>query len=318
MKRRDVLKSILVAAAAARIQDVYPEELMMRTNSRRTLATRPYKDGIHLSLIGFGGILLMGESRKRCGKMVAHAFERGVNYFDVAPSYGDGEAEEKLGPALEPYRQRVFLACKTMQRNATGALKELEHSLKQMRTDHFDLYQFHAVTTLDEVDQITRAGGALELFLKAREQGKVRYLGFSAHSEQAALAMMDRFSFDSILFPINYVCYARGNFGPSVMTRAKETGVVRLALKALAHTPWAHGAEHTYPKCWYRPIDDPALAGLALRFTLSEEVTAALPPGEERLFRLALEIASNFTPLSAQERADLLRSAGSLEALFKT
>ena len=111
-----------------------------------------------------------------------------------------------------------------------------------------------------------RPGGAMETFLRARKQGKIRYIGFSAHSVEAALAMLDRFQFDSILFPVNFICYARGNFGPQVMAKAKEMGVARLAIKAMAHGPWRNAAiSENIPNCWYRPIDDrdPGEAGAA-------------------------------------------------------
>jgi predicted aldo/keto reductase-like oxidoreductase len=282
------------------------------------LPRRQYRDDVSLSIIGFGGILVLGNSLRRSADLVAEAFDAGINYFDVAPSYGNGEAEEKLGPTLAPYRDRVFLACKTMERTAEGASRELERSLQRMRTDHFDLYQFHAVTTTEDVEQIFAPDGAVEAVVRARDEGKVRFIGFSAHSEEAALSMLDRFAFDSILFPVNFICVARGNFGPRVLVHAKERGTSRLALKTLAQTPWPSGSPHTYPKCWYRPIDDPALAELSLRFTLSEDVTAALPPGDERLFRIALDAARKYTPLSETERAGLLASAANLLPLFKS
>jgi predicted aldo/keto reductase-like oxidoreductase len=110
-----------------------------------------------------------------------------------------------------------------------------------------DLYQFHAVTQLDDVDRIFAAGGAMETFAKARSDGKIRYIGFSAHSEEAAIAMMDRFSFDSVLFPFNLVCTAQGHFGPAVMEKAIKKGVARLALKMLAGG-LADGAQKTHPR----------------------------------------------------------------------
>jgi aryl-alcohol dehydrogenase-like predicted oxidoreductase len=277
---------------------------------------RPYKDDVTLSVVGFGGIVLMGMSEREAREAVAEVFERGVNYFDVAPSYGDGEAEEKMGPALQGYRNKVFLSCKTMEREAVAAEAELVISLERLKTDYFDLYQFHAVTAVDEVQRIFAPGGAIEAFLKARQEGKVRYIGFSAHSEAAALAMMDRFTFDSILFPVNLVCYARGDFGPAVMARAKKDGVVRLALKMLARGPWPAGAEKVYPNAWYQPIDDIDAARKAVRFTLSEDVTAALPPGDLRLFRLAMDLAAEFQPLTREERADILAETGNMVPLF--
>ena len=279
---------------------------------------RLYKDGVFLSTIGFGGIILMGMEQPDADRAVAGAVERGINYFDVAPSYGDGEAEVKLGPALERWRKQVFLACKTMSRDAAGAAQELERSLKRLRTDHLDLYQCHAVTTLSDVDRIFARGGAIETLTKARTAGVVRYLGFSAHSQHAALAMMDRFDFDSILFPFNLVCYAQGDFGPAVLARAKEKGVARLALKMLTRGPWPEGAQRAWSKAWYQPIDDEVFARAAVRFTLSEEVTAAIPPGDHRLFELARELALAFEPLSAHERADILADTKGLLPLFRS
>jgi aryl-alcohol dehydrogenase-like predicted oxidoreductase len=277
---------------------------------------RTYKDGIQLSVIGFGGIVLMGMTRKEADRAVSAAVARGVNYFDVAPSYGDGEAEEKMGPALAPWRRDAFLACKTMHRDAEGAQAELDRSLRRLRTDHFDLYQCHAVTTMDDVERIFARGGAMETCVKARDAGKIRHIGFSAHSQTAAMMMMDRFPFDSILFPFNLVCYARGNFGPAVMAKAKENGVARLALKMLTRGPWPEGAERIWPNAWYAPIDDPAAARNAVRFTLSEDVTAAIPPGDIRLFNLALELAEEFSPLTPEERSMILAGTAGMEPLF--
>ncbi|MGB9900592.1 MAG: aldo/keto reductase [Pseudothermotoga sp.] len=169
------------------------------------------RTGERLSVVGFGGIVVMNESVDSAKRIVARAVERGINYFDVAPSYGD--AEEKLGPALEPYRDQVFLACKTMERTKEGAWRELNESLKRLRTDHLDLYQFHAVTTLDEVEAIFSPNGAMETFLKAREEGLIRYIGFSAHSEEAALAMLEKFDFDTVLFPLNWASWLGKGFG---------------------------------------------------------------------------------------------------------
>jgi predicted aldo/keto reductase-like oxidoreductase len=279
---------------------------------------RPYNNDISLSTIGFGGIVVVGMEQKDADRIVADAFSRGINYFDVAPSYGRGEAEEKLGPALQQYRKDVFLSCKTGRRDAEGAQQELEQSLKRLRTDHFDLYQFHSVTTMKDVEQILGPGGAGELFLKARQEGKVRYLGFSAHGEEAALALMDKFRFDSVLFPVNYVNYSQGSFGPRILAKAKEKGVTRLALKAMAYTPWKTGESRTYPNCWYRPIDEPALARQALRFTLSEDITAAIPPGDQRLFRIALDAAFDLKPLSPAERQQLLAGAQGIVPIFRS
>jgi len=309
MKRRTFLE---VAAAAAATIAATPEA------RAAGLPKREYKERVELSVIGFGGIVVCGMAQKAAGRIVAEAFDRGVNYYDVAPSYYDGEAEQKLGPALEPFRNRVFLACKTTERGAAGARKELEQSLGRLRTGHFDLYQFHAVSSLDDVEKILAPGGAAETFQKARQEGKVRFLGASVHSAEAAIALMDRFPLDSILFPVNFVLYQEGNFGPQILDKAKKKGIARLALKTLALSAWPEGQDRSaWPKCWYKPISDPGLAEKSVRFTLGEDVTAAIPPGDERLFRLALDCGARFRPLDPKERQDLLASARGLAPIFR-
>lgn len=285
------------------------------------LPRRRYKDGIDLSIIALGGIVVCGLSQEEASRRVAVAYDRGVNYFDCAPSYFNGEAETKLGEALRPYRNKVFLAEKTMSRDAKGAREELERSLQRFHTDHVDLYQFHAVSSMDDVDKILAAGGAAETFFAAKKEGKVRHVGFSAHNVPAALRLMDALELDSVLFPVNVNAWENGGFGPQILAKAKAKGMARMALKALAFGKWPAGmkeSDRKYPKCWYEPIDDREMARLALRFTLNQEVTAAVPPGDERIFDMALELALAPLPeLSVAELTGLKAKIGSLEPVFR-
>jgi aryl-alcohol dehydrogenase-like predicted oxidoreductase len=272
------------------------------------------KTGERLSIVGFGGIVVKDETPESARELVAQAIERGINYFDVAPTYGN--AEVRLGPALEPYRKSVFLACKTQQRRKAGAEAELHRSLERLRTDHFDLYQFHAVKSLAEVETITGPGGALEAFLEARDRGQIRYIGFSAHSEQAALALLDRFEFDTVLYPVNWVCWYQGNFGPGVVTKAQEQGIGILALKALAKQQRRAGTERKWPKCWYEAVDTPEQAALGLRFTLSRPVTAAVSPSHAELLWWQCDAARDFRPLSKEEETQLTQQSEGLWPIF--
>ena len=251
-------------------------------------------------------------SKTQLLQMLIFRYENSKQLFDAWMQ----EAEEKLGKALKPYRNNIFLACKTTERDAKGSEEELNISLKRVRVDHFDLYQFHAVTEMEEVEKIFAPKGAVETFVKAQKEGKIRFIGFSAHSEEAALALLDRFEFNSILFPINFVSYARGNFGPRVVEKAKEKGASRLALKVLAHTPIPDEVEKKYPKCWYKPVDDESLAEKALRFALSQDITAAIPPGDENLYKIALSLAMRFKPMDDEEINQLFAQTRNLEPLF--
>jgi len=319
MDRRKFLRTGTVAAGLAASQRLLdPITTNAEAGKLKEIPKRPLgKTGEKLSIIGFGGIVVMNAEQAVANKTVAEAFECGVNYFDVAPSYGN--AEEKLGPALEPFRKRVFLACKTAKRDKAGAAEELESSLKHMRTDHFDLYQLHAMTKMSEVETVFGPNGAMETFLAARKAGKVRYIGFSAHSAESAIALMDRFRFDSILFPMNYVLFSQAKFGPQVLEHARKKGMGILALKAMAKTVWPKemkGSDRQQPKCWYQPAPLPEQAALALRWTLSQPITAALPPGDEKYFQHALHVAQRYEPIRPEEEKILMASAQGVEPIF--
>ena len=300
MKRRDFIKT---TAMVTPMLNLFPSDLsaISRIKVKGKIEKRSLgKTGEMLSIIGFGGIVVMNATPQEATSLVKLAIDSGINYFDVAPSYGD--AELKLGPALEPYRKNVFLACKTTERTKAKSRAELEKSLKNLRTDHLDLYQLHAVTTLQDVETILGPGGALETFVEAKKEGKVRFIGFSAHSVEAAMSLMNRFDFDTILFPVNFTTWNAGNFGPQVLARAQEKKMGILALKSMAKGPWPQGADRSkYPKCWYEPLTTPEDIRMGLRFTLSHPVTAAIPPGESELFKIALSLSDKIDPLKNSE-----------------
>jgi len=273
------------------------------------------RTGEKLSVIGFGGIIVSGIDQEEANNRVARAIDQGCNYFDVAPSYGN--AEDMLGPALEPYRKDCFLACKTQKRDATGAEEELQTSLKKMRTDYFDLYQMHAISSVDDVEQAFGPGGAIETFTRAKKEGLVRFLGFSAHSQEAALMAMEKFDFDTILIPVNFVCWFQGNFGPDILAKANEKEMGILALKGLGLTRIPSGQQNPYEKAWYVPIEDEAISDLSLRFTFSRGVTAAIPPGEYKFWDRAVNIALRSTEITEDEIARIKTASEGVVPLFK-
>jgi predicted aldo/keto reductase-like oxidoreductase len=314
MERR---KFIRTTAALAPVLSLFPSGLgcIARERSSGKLEKRVLgRTGEKLSIIGFGGIVVRDAEPEEAYQRVLEAIDYGVNYFDVAPSYGD--AEVKLGPALESFRKDVFLSCKTNKRTSEEAETELEQSLKHLRTDHFDLYQLHAVTRMDEVDRVFSTGGAMETLIKAREDGRVKYLGFSAHSVEAAMELMRRFDFDTIMFPFNYATWHKGNFGPQVFQTAQEKGMGILALKAMAERRWGKDEERTIKKIWYKPLSEPEDALMGLRFTLSHPVTSAIPPGNGDLFSLGMKLAMDFKPLSNQEADEIKLREFDGELLF--
>ena len=316
MKRRDFIKATAIVAPAA---GLFPDDLswISRVSVPGKIEKRSLgKTGEMLSIIGFGGIVVMNATAEDASKTVKTAIDAGVSYFDVAPSYGD--AELKLGLALEPYRKNVFLSCKTESLTREDSRKELEQSLKNLRTDHFDLYQLHAVTTLADVKKILGRGGAIETFLEARKEGKVRFLGFSAHSAEAAMALMQGFNFDTIMFHINFKTWYKGNYGPQVLAMAQEKKMGIIALKSMANGPWPENADHKgYEKCWYEPLKTEEDIKMGLRFTLSHPVTTLIPPGEEKLFMTALRLAPDLKPLEKNAIEAIKAKAQTGEPLFR-
>jgi aryl-alcohol dehydrogenase-like predicted oxidoreductase len=314
MKRRDFLKQAAITAAAVASASQMTASPTTPTDpiARRTLG----KTGEKLSILGFGGIVVMDEDSGAAANIVAEAVDRGINYFDVAPSYGN--AQERLGPALAPYRNKCFLACKTEGRMKDDSRAQLEQSLKLLKTDHLDLYQFHALTKMSDLDKVLGPGGAMETMEAAKKEGKIRYIGFSVHSVETALAAMDRYNFDTILFPVNWVLFTQANFGPQILKRAQEKQMGTLALKGMAKTVWDadQRQHHPEPKCWYQPAGFPQEASLGLRWTLGHPITAAIPPGDERYFRLALDVAQNYKPLEAAEEQALLGGGHGVEPIF--
>jgi predicted aldo/keto reductase-like oxidoreductase len=323
MNRRDMLKLAAVSAAVA----VWPRFSLAETAAApppapanaASLLKRPFgKSSEQVSIVGFGGLVLARLDQEASNRLVAEAFEKGVNYYDVAPEYGS--AEVKMGPALAPYRKKVFLACKTGQRTAEAAKMEFERSLARLKTDHFDLYQLHHIRDVEkDVAAVFAKGGAWEFIQEARKDGRIRHVGFSAHTEAAALAAMDRFAFDSVMFPLTFSSWYGAAFGPRVLEKANAKGIAVMAIKTLARQKWPKGPRDTTPfsKMWYQPVTDPEEQALSIRWTLSRQVTAILPAANDVLHRRALEIGLAYTPIQAAEDARLKTLAGQLDPLFK-
>jgi len=324
MDRRDFLTTGTTAAAGlAASSEIFgplakAEETVQKAIPRRKLG----KTGEELSIVGFAGIVVTNNSQSFAHNIVAEAVDRGINYFDVAPGYGDAQA--RLGPALEPYRKKVFLACKQGLEEGEGdftrdsTAKTLDESLRQLRTDHVDLYQFHGLSKMSELEQIFGPNGAMEAYQAARQAGKLRFIGFSAHSVEVAIAAMDRYNFDTILFPINFVLTSQAKFGPQVIAHARQKGMGIMAIKGMAKTtcPESLRRDHPHEKCWYEPADFPHEAALGYRWTLSQPITAAMPPGDERYFRLGMDIGQNFVPVTNEEEQKLMASAAGVNPIF--
>lgn len=276
------------------------------------------RTGEAISIVGFPGLAMIHDDQETCNKAVRKAIDLGVNYFDVAPAYGNGKAETRLGIALEGTDySKIFLACKTKKRDKAGARMELEQSLKLLKTDHFDLYQMHHIRTPDEVKQAFGPGGAIETFIEAKKEGKVRFLGFSAHTTKGALEALNSFDFDTCMFPINCIEYFKIDFGKAVMELAAKKKTAVLAIKALSRGAWAQGAQRDR-KWWYQAMESPQDIDLAIRFTLSQPgVVAGFSPAFVDLFEKAVQAGKNYRPITKTETKRLEELAKSCLSVFQ-
>lgn len=246
------------------------------------------RTGYQISPVVYGAIINMSETPEEAARQVAHAISRDVNYFDVAPSYGD--AQQLLGPALAPYRKDVYLACKTGERTKEGARRELLESLKAMQTEYFDVYQLHAVTTQEDLDTIFGPDGAMETLLWAKKEGLIRQVGMSTQHEDNALKAMDLYDFDTILFPMNWAMGLATGWGNRIAERVKQTGAGLLAMKTMVSRMWLPGEEKVYPKSWCRPIfDNDRLAIAGMKYGLAKGAATLVPPGNLEHFDFMLD-----------------------------
>ena len=255
---------------------------------------------IMISRISYGGIVSAGfydnvsypsEGQEASDRYVAWALDHGVNYFDVAPGYGN--AQDQLGISLESYRKDVSLACKTAFRDKENAEKDLERSLKLLKTDYFDVYQLHGVSSMDEVQQAFGPGGVMEMMQTLKERGIARYVGFTAHSEEAALKMLDLFPFDSVLFPFNWFMNMEHGMGNQLLAVLKERGIGILCMKAFIERRWKAGEDRScFPKSWCKPIntdEEPEFGIAAMKYALSLGVDTLIPPGNFKSFSFAVD-----------------------------
>ncbi|MGC9328411.1 MAG: aldo/keto reductase, partial [Candidatus Hinthialibacter sp.] len=294
-------------------------EFKNRLDDSCEIPLREYgKTGEKLPMVVFPGLCLMHYDQDYCSYELHRAVDRGLNFFDVAPAYGrDGDCEKKMGKGLQGIeRSRYFLACKTKMRDKEGARLELERSLKRLHTDYFDLYQMHHLRSTDEVRQAFGPGGAMETFFKAKEEGKIRYFGFSAHTTKSALEAFKHFSFNSVMFPINFVEYYSFGFGKEVIEEAEKQGAAILAMKTICGGQWPKDAENKR-HWWYRPLEDQREIDLAVRFSASQKnVAAVIPTGFIDLFDKTVIAAKAYQAPTQDELAQLQKMADERLSVF--
>ena len=283
------------------------------------METRRFGRTGHMSTIAiFGAAAFWEISQQNADKVLEQIIEAGVNHIDVAPSYG--QAEERIGPWMPRERNRFFLGCKTTERTKDGAWNELQRSLKRLQTETFDLYQLHAITTMEELNAVTMKGGALEAFVEARERGLTRFIGITGHGADAPqiyLEALRRFDFDSVLFPLNFVQMANPEYrkyAEELIATCNAKDVGKMIIKAITKAPWGE-RPHT-ATTWYEPFDKMDEIQRALNFALSYDVTGFCTAGDTKILPMVLEACENFKRLNTAELEEVIRSGKEYEPLF--
>jgi aryl-alcohol dehydrogenase-like predicted oxidoreductase len=251
--------------------------------------------GVNVTLLGLGGegILRTFGYDDEADALINRALDLGINYCESARAYSGSESY--YGKALRDRRKEIFLTSKSHARDSKGALKHLQETLKNMKTDHLDLWQVHDVRTDDDIKKIFGPGGAIEAFAEAKQKGLTRFIGVTGHHDPKILKKcITLFDFDTVLLPINPAEPHYKSFLDEVVPLAKQKGMGIIGMKV-----YFRGFAAKLP--WYQSMEP------FLHFALSQPVSTVVI-GCDSILQLEenVRFAINFTPMPNTEIMDLI------------
>lgn len=264
------------------------------------------KTGRKVSILTLGGYGVGFMAQKEADKAISMALEHGINMIDVAPTYG--KAEKRLAETIQKHRKKIFVAEKTQERTKEGVKKELIESMERLGTNYFDLYQFHAVGTKEELDKIMSPGGAMEAFQEAKETGLIKYIGLTGHADiQVHLEALERFEFDVLLLPVSLGAVIHPNpvndFRP-LLEKAKELDIGITSIKAIEKGRWKGKKKYN---TWYEPLEKQEDIDNAVWFTLSQKgVTTYSMAGDVRLWPKIISAAERYRKFDEEEIEEMV------------
>jgi aryl-alcohol dehydrogenase-like predicted oxidoreductase len=268
----------------------------------------------------FGGASLGAVSQADADRTLEVLLEYGINHLDVAASYGDGEAEKRMGPWMAEHRKNFFLATKTGKRTYKEALDDLQGSLERLRVDSVDLVQMHNLIDPGEWEQAFSSGGALEALVEARKRGLTRFIGVTGHGYTVAemhLKSLERFAFDSILLPYNYLMMQNKTYAQAFGRLKKVCAEKKVALqtiKSLARRPW-HG-QRVYGT-WYQPLDEEGAIQTAVNWVLGDPDVFLVSTGDIHLLPRVLEAASRTESRPSDSEMETLMGRMQMQPIFR-
>jgi len=274
--------------------------------------------GHQSSRVIFGAAALGGMKQEKADPMLDVLLEYGVNHIDTAAAYGNSEL--RIGPWMREHRKHFFLATKTGDRTAEAARASLHRSLERLKVDQIDLIQMHNLVEEAEWQTAMGPGGALEALVEARAQGLVRFIGVTGHGTQVAAMhrrSLERFAFDSVLFPYNFTMLGIDQYAADVEALIKlcnERGVATQTIKSAARRRWQNGTERKFS--WYEPLRERDALRRAVQFVLSRPGLFLNTSSDTTILREILDAASQTpeAPARSEMEADVAHFA--MEPLF--
>jgi aryl-alcohol dehydrogenase-like predicted oxidoreductase len=285
------------------------------------------RTGHHSSVAILGGAACWAASPEEAGAWLQLARDRGVNHLDIAPQYG--AAEEVVGPHLAACRDEMFIAGKTLRANPDGVLAQFDPTRRLLNCDVLDLYQAHAVTSLEELD---RRSGALEQIIRLREQGRIRFAGITGHDMTVPVAFLEalrRFDLDTVMLPVYPALWGHAAYrepAEEVLALCGERDLGVMAIKAVAQRPWADpsspgavegASSERWASSWYEPAATDENIDRGVHFALSTPgVQGFCTPGDIGLLPRVLNSADRFVPFTDTERQAAIDSMSSDDLIF--
>ncbi len=267
----------------------------------------------------FGAAALGRVSQAEADRTLEALLEYGINHIDTAASYGD--AELRIGPWMKKHRQDFFLATKTVQRTFQGAWNELHRSLDRLQVESVDLWQMHVLVDPAEWEVAMGPGGALGAFIKAREQGLVRFLGVTGHGLTVAamhMRSLKRFDFDSVLLPYNFPLIQNPQYSAdfeALLRFCQEQGVAVQTIKSLPRRPW--GERPQTRATWYEPFEEQADIDRVVHWVLGRPGTFLNTVADIYLLPRVLDAATRFQRAPSESEMQEMAKRKGMEPLFR-
>jgi aryl-alcohol dehydrogenase-like predicted oxidoreductase len=293
---------------------------------RRRLGRTDHQSSVAI----LGGAACWAATVEEAGAWLQVALERGVNHLDIAPQYG--AAESVVGPHLAAHRAEMFIAGKTLRANPDGVQDQFDTTRRLLNAEVLDLYQAHAVTTLEELD---RRSGALERILQLKERGHTRFCGITGHDmavPRVFLEALGRFDLDTVMFPVYPALWAHAEYrepAEELISVCGQRDIGVMVIKAVAHRPWGDRRPLTdaltgdpataerWADSWYEPAATDDDIDRGVHFALSTPgVHGFCTPGDIGLLPRVLGAAERYRPLSPADRQRAVDAMASTELIF--